>query len=588
MTGDARETLRRLAHDHLAVMAPTSMGSLAPRLDAVERGLADVYRRLGDARYAPGERPGAVEWLLDNGYVIQNAAEQVRQNVPRGFYRKLPSLREGPGAGLTRVEHVVEQLLHESVGPIDLGAAAGLLDAYQDVAPLAVGELWALPAMMRLLVLESLLPAAVAAVGFGPERRAAPPPADQRASGDETVAQAVRSLRVLAGHDWKDFVEAASHLDRMLRHDPSGDYPRMDFASRDRYRREVERLTRGSRGHDELDVAAAALELADAAPAGTRAHHVGAYLIAEERARLEEAIGFTPPPSLRVGRALEPHAAAIYLTTTAVTAVVTLALPLLWLASIRTPGWAIAGAALFALVPAWSLAAAIVDWLVTLVVPARRLPRMDAEESVPDDARTVVVTPVILGSVAEVEPLLAMLEINYLGNRDDNLGFALLTDLSDARRRSIAPRTTRSSRPCRTASAASTGATSRGTRARGSTSCTGSAAGTRWSGCGWAGSGSAASSRSSTPSSPGAAPPPSAPSSTCPTTSRACATSSRSTPTRGCRPAAPASWWPPSATRSSARSSTRRATSCSPASPSCSPASRPTPRRRSRRASPER
>jgi cyclic beta-1,2-glucan synthetase len=432
MTVDARETLRRLAHDHLPVLAPGSSGSLTARLDAVERGLADVYRRLGETRYAPGERPGAVEWLLDNGYVIQNAAEQVRENVPPGFYRKLPSLREGPGAGLTRVEHVVEHLLHESVGPIDVGAAAGLLDAYQEVAPLAVGELWALPAFMRLLVLESLLPAAAAAVGFGPERRAVPPPTDQRATGDETVAQAVRSLRVLAGHDWKDFVEEASRLERMLRHDPSGDYPRMDFASRDRYRREVERLARGTRDLDELDVAAAALELADAAPAGTRAHHVGAYLIAEERARLEEAIGFTPPPWLRAGRALEPHAAAIYLTTTALAAVVTLALPLLWLASIRTPGWAIAGAALFAIVPAWSLAAAIVDWLVTLVVPARRLPRMDAEESVPDDARTVVVTPVILGSVAEVEPLLAKLEINYLGNRDGNLSFALLTDLSDA------------------------------------------------------------------------------------------------------------------------------------------------------------
>jgi cyclic beta-1,2-glucan synthetase len=527
-----------------------------------------------------------VEWLLDNGYVIQNAAEQVRENVPPGFYRKLPSLREGPGAGLTRVED-------GRPAPGARGGRAdrprrdrGLLDAYQDVAPLAVGELWALPALLRLIVLEGSCPR--------PSRPWAPGPSDapcRRPSSAGLGRRRGRPGGALAAR------AGGPRLEGLRR---GGQPPRPHAAPRPVGRLPAHGLRQprplpargraaGARrsGLDELDVAAAALELADAAPAGTRAHHVGAYLIAEERARLEAAIGFTPSPYLRAGRALEPHAATIYLGDDRPGAAVILALPLLWLASIGTPGWAIAGAAAFALVPAWSLAAAVVDWLVTLVVPARRLPRMDAEESVPDDARTVVVTPVILGSVAEVEPLLATLEVNYLGNRDENLGFALLTDLADAptqHRPEDDPIIAAMSDGIRRLNARY------GRRATGpaSTSCTASGAGTPSSGCGWAGSASAASSRSSTPSSPGAAPPPSATSSTCPTTCRACATSSPSTPTRGCRRAAPASWWPPSATRWSAPSSTRRATSSSPASPSCSPASRPTPRPRSRRTSPAR
>jgi cyclic beta-1,2-glucan synthetase len=431
MNGDAHlhEEMGSLAQAHLGTLAPTAQGSLGPRLDELERGLAAVYRRVGETRYAPGERPGAVEWLLDNGYVIQNGAEQVRANLPPGFYRRLPSLREGPDAGLTRVEALARQLVNEAAGPVDLGATAVLLDAYQAVAPLSVGELWALPAMMRLIVLEALLPDAAAAVGLA---RAETPPTRPRLPGDDAVARAVRSLRVLAGHDWKDFVERASHLHRLLGDDPSGDYARMDFASRDRYRKAVERLARRTAEHDELGVARVALELAAAAPADARAGHVGTYLIAEGRTRLEEAIGYAPSPWLRAGRTLEPHAPTIYLSTIALGALVALALPLLWLASIGASGWAILGAAAFALVPAWTLAANVTDWLVTLLVPARRLPRMDAEESVPADGRTIVVTPVILRSVAEVDGLLATLEVNYLGNRDERLGFALLTDLADA------------------------------------------------------------------------------------------------------------------------------------------------------------
>ncbi|MBW6457410.1 MAG: hypothetical protein K0A98_16130, partial [Trueperaceae bacterium] len=162
---------------------------------------------------------------------------------------------------------------------------------------------------------------------------------------------------------------------------------------------------------------------------------VGCHLIAEGRHDLEAAIGFRPPPRLRLGRALAPRAFPLYAACIGLAGGAALVVVLAWLTALGVDTAIVAAAALLLAVPAWSLGAAAVDWLVTLVVPPRALPRMDPDDGAPPEARTLVVMPVILRSVREVAHLLERLEVNYLGNRDTGLGFALLTDLADAAER---------------------------------------------------------------------------------------------------------------------------------------------------------
>ncbi|MFO8151162.1 MAG: glucoamylase family protein, partial [Trueperaceae bacterium] len=467
-----REEMAGLARAHLASSTGAPPAPLGPRLRRLERGLAATYRRLAGRRYAPGELPVAVEWLRDNDHVIQDALEQVRLSLPRGYYARLQAPGRGPDAGRPRAESLARELLDRLEAPLDIDALAELLDDYQAVAPLAIGELWALPALLRLAVLERLAPAAAAAVA---QPGVAPPPAGKRGAagdgappagaaapswGDEPaapaapIAAAVRTLRALAAADWRAWFERCSVLERALRDDPSGDYARMSFATRDRYRRTVESLARGSRTHDELAVARAALALASAAAASSagaagpgepgagatvapRAAHVGCHLIAEGRGGLEAAIGYLPPPRLRLGRALEPRAFVLYATCVALAGGAALALALAWLAALGVHAAIVAAIGLLAIVPAWSLGASAVDWLITLVVPPRALPRMDPDDGVPPESRTLAVMPVILRGVPDVAPLLERLEVNYLGNRDANLGFMLLTDLADAGERHL-------------------------------------------------------------------------------------------------------------------------------------------------------
>ena len=101
----------------------------------------------------------------------------------------------------------------------------------------------------------------------------------------------------------------------------------------------------------------------------------------------------------------------------------------------RTGGAAGAGIlviAILALAPASDLAIALVNRAVTNVLGPRPLPRLDLDDGVPSRLRTLVVVPTLLTSEADVEAQVGGLEVHYLGNREGDLRFALLSDWLDA------------------------------------------------------------------------------------------------------------------------------------------------------------
>src|SRR5437016_8403470 len=111
----------------------------------------------------------------------------------------------------------------------------------------------------------------------------------RQAAAQVTVGNIITSMRLLSTLDWKDFFETVSLIDPELAQDPAGVYSRMDFATRDRYRHVVERVSKGAR-KSEPEIARAALRMAEEArSAGADAAHahVGYFLIAEGVSRLE-------------------------------------------------------------------------------------------------------------------------------------------------------------------------------------------------------------------------------------------------------------------------------------------------------------
>src|SRR5262245_38688008 len=98
----------------------------------------------------------SAEWLLDNAYLIREQITDLRRSLPQKYYGKLPLIASGPEAGLPRVYHVASKMVSETGGVLEPEIIRKFLDSFQTIAPLDIGELWALPLMLRLKLLECL------------------------------------------------------------------------------------------------------------------------------------------------------------------------------------------------------------------------------------------------------------------------------------------------------------------------------------------------------------------------------------------------------------------------------------------------
>ncbi|CAN5859897.1 glucoamylase family protein [soil metagenome] len=258
----------------------------------------------------------------------------------------------------------------------------------------------------------------------------------QREAADQlAIGNVISSMRLVSSIDWTLFFERASVVEQILREDPAGAYPLMDFPTRDRYRHAVEGLAKGAR-QTETEIARLVVRLAAAAtntdPAQDRQHHIGYYLISRGRFGLERAIEYSPTVRERTARFIFKHPALGYLGT--ITALIAVGIGSLLTYASRhgaTP-LDLGLLALVVLLPVSELVINLVHLIVTAQIPPRALPKLELKHGIPAPLRAMVVIPAIVDSTSRVDNLIDDLEVRFLGNRDDHLHFALLTDFADA------------------------------------------------------------------------------------------------------------------------------------------------------------
>ncbi len=260
------------------------------------------------------------------------------------------------------------------------------------------------------------------------------------AANQISIANSISSLRFIDAMDWRDFVESLSVVEQTLRKDPSRMYAKQDFATRDRYRHVIEDLARDI-AHSEQELARQAIRLAQTAvgqpSSNNRNAHVGYFLIDHGRQELEQAAGYHPPWSLRVCRVCRHFRLSLYLVPMLLTTSLATAGMLFFFDGFTLMDWRSYFFVGTGLIGFSALTVPLMNRLVTLILPPRTLPRLDFSRGIPDDHRTMVVIPTLLGKTNDIDELLEALEIRYLGNRDPNLSFALLTDFHDAPHQSL-------------------------------------------------------------------------------------------------------------------------------------------------------
>jgi cyclic beta-1,2-glucan synthetase len=477
------------------------------RLAENERILLEVRGLLTESLSANQIITPAGEWLMDNFYLIEEQIRIAKKHFPKGYSEDLPKLTNENSLGIIRVYDIALQIISHSDGRIDMDSLNNFINAYQTISYLQLGELWAIPIMLRLALIEnlrrvsariaidridrnlanywagvlietfekepsnlivkiadmtrsrpSLGSAFVAEMtrqlnGKGPSLALALNWIEQRlsenggssselilsenqkqAADQVSMRNSIGSLRMLSTMDWRDFVENNSVVEKALREDPAGIYSKMDFATRDRYRHVVEHIAKKSH-ISERDVALIAVSLSKKQLTennnSTRQKHIGYYLIDKGVPEMQKATNmrksfFDITNALISKAAFHLYFSSIFLITLTVTGIIYFKLR-----SYHTNHMMVTVVVL-SLICCSQLAITLVNFMCTLIVKPRLLPRMDFSKGIPFEYSTMVVVPVLLTSLQDIDEMVEALEVRFLANRDEHLRFGLLTDFMDA------------------------------------------------------------------------------------------------------------------------------------------------------------
>src|SRR2546421_1225161 len=341
-----------LAAEQKVAEKPRHVNLLLPRLEENSRALVAAYHALAESIRREHVISPAAEWLVDNFHIVEDQVREIREDLPKGYYRELPKLAEGPFRDYPRIYAFAVALIAHTDSHLDTETLRRFINAYQKVSPLSIGELWAVPINLRLALVENLRRLATRIVSSRGERDEADRLADKllelaqrqpnellplftsrvgkarsvgrafrvqltqrlreqdpavmavfewldkqlerrglsieeivheehhrQAAAQVTVGNIITSMRLLSTLDWKDFFETVSLIDPELAKDPAGFYSKMDFATRDRYRHVIERISKRTR-KNEPEIARIALRMSEDARADgedTSRTHVGYF-----------------------------------------------------------------------------------------------------------------------------------------------------------------------------------------------------------------------------------------------------------------------------------------------------------------------
>ncbi|HEX4334570.1 MAG TPA: glucoamylase family protein [Polyangiaceae bacterium] len=464
-----------LARSHGESSLHVPGGLLAARIVAARETIRDAYAVIAKSPRAARYPTPAEEWLVDNSHIVSEQLREIDEDLPHSYLKRLPRLVTGAMRGYPRVYGLCLDYLRHTDVRIDPETLAQFVESYQTVNPLTIGELWAIPIMLRLgliLTTGSMASAEVKSAtrlrrasvppvsssdppGFAsvppppPEstNRMSEPPGERasdivlrrehaRQAADQVlIGNAITSMRVIAAHDWPAFFERTSLVERILREDPHGTYAATEKKSRDRYRHVVEELAERSDA-TERGVAQAAIDLAreatNRAGGDGYARHVGYYLVDDGKKLLEEAVGYRPRLGERTARFVLAHPLSYYLGSISL---LTAALWMLWARDVGRHSvslWLALAVVAFGMLPLSEMALAFVNAVTVTLLQPRVLSKLSLEDGIPEDHRTLVAVPVLVDGEKAAQALLHHLEVRALANLDPRLHFALLTDLKDS------------------------------------------------------------------------------------------------------------------------------------------------------------
>lgn len=403
----------------------TRTGGFPARLARLKQRLSDTLRICRKTANIQELTPELE--LLESTRMLESAL--IVGDDTRATFASLPHVRVEPDGELPRAVNLSEGYLSAAHGIWSPQSLTIYVNQAQQRDALLLEEITVLPQALKLAQLEFVLDRAEEAFAAGPL-----PPIEQ-----SPFSAVLHSMRRLNQFEWRTVLEPLIAFDAILRQDPSNVFARMEDETRHSYHLRVAHLARHADA-SEIETAQVALQLAEQASRtgdpdprhALRTTHIGYYLFAEGFPLLSERIGYHPPPIERIRTALRRWNEDFYILgifTLSLLLIVAIIAPLVP----HNAFWPVMIALLLALLPATQGGVDLVNNMITALMKAESLPKIDFSKGVPDEAATLVVVPTLLLNETQVRELFDELEARYLSNQDRNIHFGLLTDLPDTK-----------------------------------------------------------------------------------------------------------------------------------------------------------
>lgn len=487
-----------LAQSHKGEVSTRLTSRLYKDLNEICFTLETNYHELKLASKKRESLTPGVEWFLDNYHIVEKHIIDIRRHFPKAYDRTLLKVTTGADSGYPRVYVMARELLSNTDAVLDLSLLDAFLRGYQEQYSLNIGEMWAIPIMIRFALLRHLVELTTNMISAMKDKALVEKLIDEIIGDEEQPAteillalakkvverpdflisgapNLIRRLRdrgsrasltlqwveerireqkrepeellreeqywlaadqisiantfaSLRGHgfiNWQEWVEGASILERTLRKDFQGIYQRSDFATRDRARRAVERLSREGR-ISELKIAQTALSL-------SKEESVLRYLIGSEIGTLRKALNFRKSIRWALKTFVINYPFQIYFLSIVFITSLLIGRLSFWTSSHGIAIWQLCILGVIALVLALDLATNLVQWIISKLTPPSLLPKLDLDSGIPDESKTVVVVQCVITDSESLEKSLEGLHVRALGNDDPNLIFGLLADFADSK-----------------------------------------------------------------------------------------------------------------------------------------------------------
>jgi cyclic beta-1,2-glucan synthetase len=492
----SNEDLERHASDlarmHVTGKRTKLYHSLDARMNKNFKYIMSVYKHLNENSGEIRKATPASEWLLDNFYIIEEQVKEIRQSISKKYFYQLPRLKNGSLRGYPRVYAIALELISHTDGRFDEKTLVSFVTAYQNYALLSSGELWVLPIMVRIALIENI-------------RRIC----DRIMISHQQWYKAEKLADILLAHKDKkpeDYLEIAKdHMKQMETIDTS--FGEHLLKRLKKYGMETaiiikyfdDRLAEqniNSEGITQLEHKDQAMRQVSMGNSITSVKLISTLEWAEifEKLSQVELIMRQDPSGIysrmdfksrdyyrheieklakqqklseisiakkliataeesnkhvgyflfgkekeelykRIGSNYTRKTSSAFIYIASIYFVTfLLLLPLLYYFYQQNTSLLMMFAlTIIILLPVNDVAVTLVNWVLTHTLQPDFLPKMELKEGIPEDAKTIVVIPTLLSNPNRVQHLVKNLEEYYLANRENNLYFALVGDFKDSK-----------------------------------------------------------------------------------------------------------------------------------------------------------